>query len=72
MADFCPQFVPNVIYKQKSESNLLITLTFLVPEIGFEPIRLLNRGILSPLRLPIPPLGHIYSFFTVFIQYEGF
>ena len=39
MADFCPQFVPNDIYKQKSESNLLIALTFLVPEIGLEPIR---------------------------------
>ena len=39
MPVFCPQFVPNDIYKQKSESNLLIALTFLVPEIGLEPIR---------------------------------
>ena len=33
MADFCPQFVPNDAYKQKSESNLLIALTFLVPRV---------------------------------------
>ena len=30
-------------------------LLFLVLVIGLEPIRLLHRGILSPLRLPIPP-----------------
>ena len=28
---------------------------FLVPLIGLEPIRYCYRGILSPLRLPIPP-----------------
>ena len=28
---------------------------FLVPAIGLEPIRYCYRGILSPLRLPIPP-----------------
>ena len=27
----------------------------LVPLTGLEPVRSLNRGILSPLRLPIPP-----------------
>ena len=27
----------------------------MVPEIGLEPIRCCHRGILSPLRLPIPP-----------------
>lgn len=31
----------------------------LVPEAGIEPARALwARGILSPLRLPIPPLRH--------------
>jgi hypothetical protein len=28
----------------------------LVPEAGIEPARVLPRGILSPLRLPISPL----------------
>ena len=28
---------------------------FLVPLTGLEPVRFLHRGILSPLRLPIPP-----------------
>ena len=59
-------------YNKKERHFCKYLSKFLVPEIGFEPIRLLNRGILSPLRLPIPPLGHINSFFTVFIQYEGF
>ena len=30
----------------------------MVPEAGLEPARYFYRGILSPLRLPIPPLGH--------------
>ena len=29
--------------------------TRLVPRIGLEPIRYCYRGILSPLRLPVPP-----------------
>ena len=32
---------------------------FLVPLIGLEPIRYFYRGILSPLRLPIPPQRQI-------------
>ena len=40
----------------------------MVPAAGLEPARLLGRGILSPLCLPIPPPGHkansvLYSFF---------
>jgi hypothetical protein len=32
---------------------------FLVPEVGLEPTRRVDpRGILSPVRLPIPPLRH--------------
>lgn len=30
----------------------------LVPEAGVEPARPCGRGILSPVRLPIPPPGH--------------
>ena len=30
----------------------------MVPEAGIEPARVLSRGILSPLRLPISPLRH--------------
>ena len=30
-----------------------------VPEAGLEPARCHHRGILSPLRLPIPSLGHL-------------
>ncbi len=31
----------------------------MVPGAGIEPARSFNRGILSPLRLPISPSGHI-------------
>ena len=31
----------------------------MVPEAGLEPARYFYRGILSPLCLPIPPLGLI-------------
>ncbi len=30
----------------------------MVPEAGLEPARYFYRGILNPLCLPIPPLGH--------------
>ena len=32
----------------------------MVPEAGLEPARYFYRGILSPLCLPIPPLGQTY------------
>ena len=32
---------------------------FVVPLTGLEPVRYLYRGILSPLRLPVPPQRHI-------------
>ncbi len=39
--------------------NLLIALLDeMVPEAGLEPARCNQRGILNPLCLPIPPLGH--------------
>ena len=31
----------------------------LVPETGLEPVRCCHHGILSPGRLPVPPLGQI-------------
>ena len=32
----------------------------MVPETGIEPVRGLPHGILSPRRLPVPPLRHKY------------
>ena len=40
---------------EKSNNSVLRV----VPEAGLEPARSCPRGILSPLRLPIPPLRHI-------------
>ena len=39
-----------------------MSLTHVVPMTGLEPVRFLGRGILSPLRLPIPPHRHIKFF----------
>ena len=30
----------------------------MMPETGIEPVRSRDRRILSPVRLPVPPLGH--------------
>ena len=35
-----------------------------LPETGIEPVRVLPRRILSPVRLPIPPLGQILRCFS--------
>lgn len=40
-----------------------------VPEAGLEPARCRHRGILSPLRLPIPSLGHQQCLFIIPISF---
>ena len=45
----------------KSEAPRGVSL-LLVPLTGIEPVRILLRGILSPLCLPIPPQRHIYLY----------
>ncbi len=42
---------------------MIISLNFLVLVAGLEPARSLERGILSPLRLPIPP--HKRDFYEI-------
>ena len=36
----------------------------MVPEAGLEPARYRYRRILSPLRLPVSPLGQVLYYFT--------
>ena len=45
----------------------------MVPEAGLEPARYFYRGILSPLCLPIPPLGHAnrYQIFLTLYFFEA-
>ena len=50
--------------KKWSISQKTYRPTSMVPLAGLEPARSLERGILSPLRLPIPPHEHIYSVFV--------
>ena len=56
MAIFFPQFFPK---DKKMGQNPKILPHFLVPLAGLEPARSFDRGILSPLRLPIPPQRRI-------------
>jgi hypothetical protein len=44
----------NLIYENVVLTWALLNL-FLVPGAGIEPARCCQRGILSPVRLPIPP-----------------
>jgi hypothetical protein len=37
------------------------SIAVLVGRVGVEPTQCLHRGILSPLRLPIPPPPHVAS-----------
>lgn len=38
----------------------------MVPEAGLEPAQYHYRRILSPLRLPVSPLGHVLDYYNVF------
>ena len=42
----------------KRKAAIRLRLFFLVPVAGIEPARCCHRGILSPLRLPVPPHRH--------------
>ncbi len=45
---------------------------YMVPKTGVEPVRYCYRWILSPVRLPIPPLRHLIyalSIVTLFYNY---
>ena len=54
--------------------NLLVQLCFvLVLKTGLEPVRYRYRRILSPVRLPIPPLQHVLEApFRFELKNEGF
>ena len=53
-------FFPILPNQQKSGKNPKKFTRNLVPLAGLEPARTLVRGILSPLRLPIPPQRRIF------------
>ena len=63
-----------VFVTKKTEKKVIIIKNyhlFLVPEAGLEPARYLYRRILSPLRLPIPPFGHIFCIYSVVFLRKG-
>ena len=46
-----------LIYSQRKKRPNKMSNRLLVPPVGLEPTRYRYRGILSPLRLPIPSRG---------------
>ena len=52
------------------QSVLFKAFHTVVPAAGLEPARLLSRGILSPLCLPIPPSGlsNVYDKYIIIIK----
>ena len=61
----------SVFLTHKKRETLLRVSLFLVPATGIEPVRILLRGILSPLCLPIPPCRHrfvIVAQFSLFVK----
>ena len=56
------EVLPSPVFKTGALNQLdhlcLLNLNCM-PETGIEPVRGLARRILSPVRLPVPPLGHI-------------
>ena len=56
----------------KKEKRAAYTSLFLVPLTGLEPVRILLRGILSPLCLPIPPQRRCFYYTTRSAICQGF
>ena len=56
----------------KKEKRDAYTSLFLVPLTGLEPVRILLRGILSPLCLPIPPQRRCFYYTTRSAICQGF
>ena len=57
----------SVIYTKKADTMYLLSGS-LVPEAGLEPAWYCYRRILSPLRLPVSPLGRLLCYYSVFFQ----
>ena len=47
-----------IIFIKKPRMNRPFTRGCVVPKAGLEPAQPDGRGILSPLRLPVPPFRH--------------
>ena len=59
---FPKNFITQKAFKKTSGKKKIarkFLTIFVVPLAGLEPARMLLRGILSPLRLPIPPQRRI-------------
>ena len=67
-------FVKSILpYKEKVISAfVLMTFSNLVPLTGLEPVRILLRGILSPLCLPIQPQRQHYYYTTEYQPSQAF
>ena len=55
-----------ILINKKTDTMYLLS-GLLVPEAGLEPAWYCYRRILSPLRLPVSPLGRLLCYYSVFI-----
>ena len=53
---------PLISIKKEPGTRIASRLSLVVPLTGLEPVRILLRGILSPLCLPIPPQRQVDGF----------
>ena len=61
------------VNKKTEPGTRIASRLSLVPLTGVEPVRYFYRGILSPLRLPIPPQRHSFvkARNTVYHNFQG-
>ena len=56
------QTIKTSTYLYNIHRIIFVKLFLMVPGAGLEPAQIFIRGILSPLRLPIPPSRHTHFF----------
>ena len=63
---------PLISIKKEPGTRIASRLSLVVPLTGLEPVRILLRGILSPLCLPIPPQRQHYYYTTEYQPCQAF
>ncbi len=59
-----------IIDENKKTPAIIINRSFFVPKVGIEPTRHCCHWILSPARLPIPPLRQLSGGVSVGVSVE--
>ena len=62
LSGFRKSFLSRIINKKTFIKKVIRKM---VPKAGLEPARYRYRWILSPLRLPVSPLGHLLNYYNI-------